>query len=69
MKPVLRQTSIRPVFSIASSVCLPLVAMMQSSDFGDSNHRSALRRLFRSQYPDKAFTISAPINHLLQSTV
>jgi hypothetical protein len=47
--PVLRQNSIRPVFSITSSGRPPLVAMLQSSDFGDLNHRSALRWLLRSR--------------------
>src|SRR5262245_24234315 len=35
---VLRQNSIRPVFSITSSGRLPLVSMMQSSNFSDLDH-------------------------------
>jgi site-specific recombinase XerD len=46
---VLRQNIIRPVFSTISSGRPPLVAMMQSSDFGDLNHRSTLRWLLRSR--------------------
>ena len=44
-----RQNPIRPIFSITSSGRPPLVAMMQPSDFGDLNHRFALRRLLRSR--------------------
>jgi hypothetical protein len=43
---VLRQNSIRPVFSIIYSTRSPLVAMMQPSDFSDLNHRSALQLSF-----------------------
>jgi hypothetical protein len=43
---VLRQNSIRPVFSIIYPGRSPLVAMMQPSDFSDLNHRSALRLSF-----------------------
>ena len=44
---VLRQYSIRPVFSMTSSGCSPFVSVILSSNFCDLDHRSQLRRLLR----------------------
>src|SRR5215470_17124844 len=43
--PVVRQNSIRPVFSIPSSGCSQLVPVVKSTDFSNLDHRSQLRRL------------------------
>jgi hypothetical protein len=46
---VLRQNSIRPVFSITSSGRSPFVPVVQSTDFSDLDHCSQIRRLLGSR--------------------